>query len=69
MELSDLTYKIYRASSGRSSFWRWDVHKKRLKAPIRSGFVYGTMADAKKHVSAVMSGLMHSGRMRPQNKA
>jgi D-alanyl-D-alanine carboxypeptidase len=57
MELNDLTYKIYRASTGRSSFWRWDVYKKRLKAPIRSGFVYGNMADAKQHASAVMTAL------------
>jgi hypothetical protein len=69
MRLSDLTYKIYRASSGASSFWRWEiVDKKRLNVPLRSGYVYGTMADAKKRASAVMSALAHTGKMRVKIK-
>jgi hypothetical protein len=68
MELSDLSYKIYRASSGRSSFWRWDVYKKGLKAPIKSEFVYGTMADAKKHASAAILKFANTEKMHPQNK-
>jgi len=55
MRLSDLSYKLYRASSGASSFWRWEVfHKKRRKAPLKSGIVYGTMADAKMRASETM---------------
>jgi hypothetical protein len=54
MGLADLSYSIYRASSGRSSFWRWEVREKRLKAPIRSGFLYGTMTEAKQRASTVM---------------
>jgi len=69
MRLSDLTYKIYRASSGRSSFWRWEVNKKRLKTPVRMGFVYGTMADAKQHASAVMLNLAGAGKMIPRKKS
>jgi len=52
MQLSNLTYKLYRASAGASSFWHWEVLQKRRKAPLKSGFVYGTMADAKQHASA-----------------
>jgi hypothetical protein len=68
MRLSDLTYKLYRASTGASSFWHWEVLQKRRKAPLKSGYVYGTMADAKQRASAVMSKLADTGKMRPENK-
>jgi hypothetical protein len=55
MRLSDLSYKLYRASSGVSPFWRWEVfHKKRRKVVLKSGIVYGTMADAKMRASDAM---------------
>jgi hypothetical protein len=55
MRLSDLNYKVYRASSGASSFWRWEVfHKKRRAVPLKSGFVYGTVADVKMRASDEM---------------
>jgi hypothetical protein len=60
MRLSNLTYKLYRASTGGSSFWHWEVLQKRRKAPLKSGYVYGTMADAKKRASAVMLDLTHA---------
>jgi hypothetical protein len=66
MRLSDLTYKLYRASTGASSFWRWEVLQKRRKAPLKSGFVYGPMGPAKKHVSAVMLKLADTGKLRPK---
>ena len=63
MRLSELSYQIYRASSGASSFWRWEVvHKKRRKVPLKSGFVYGTMADAKKRASEAMVQLANTGK-------
>ena len=63
MRLNDLNYKVYRGSSGASSFWRWEVfHKKRSKVPLKSGFVYGTMADAKKRASDAMLKLADSGK-------
>jgi hypothetical protein len=68
MQLSNLTYKLYRGSSGTSSFWRWEVMQKRRKAPLKSGFVYGTMADAKKRASAVMFKLADTGKTHPKNK-
>jgi hypothetical protein len=66
MRLSNLTYKLYRASTGASSFWRWEVLQKWRKALLRSGFVYGTMADAKQHASAVMLKLANTGKMHPK---
>jgi len=64
VRLSDLTYRIYRASSGASSFWRWEIFdKKRLNVPLRSGYLYGTMNNAKKRASAIMSALAHTGKM------
>jgi hypothetical protein len=68
MQLSDLNYKIYRASTGTSSFWRWEVLQKRRKAPVRSGYVYGTIASAKQRASAAMLKFAGTGKMRPQNK-
>ena len=68
MQLSDLNYKIYRASAGASSFWRWEVLQKRRKAPVRSGYVYGTIAGAKQRTSAAMLKFADTGKMRPQNK-
>jgi len=68
MRLSDLTYKLYRASTGASSFWRWEVLQKRRKAPLKSGFVYGTMADAKQHASAVMTELAKTRKPSPKPK-
>ena len=69
MKLSDLTYRLYRGSTGSSSFWRWEVvHKKRLKVPLKSGFVYGTMADAKKRSSEAMLQLADTGKTGRKNK-
>jgi len=69
MRLSDLNYKLYRASSGASSFWRWEVfHKNRRTVPLKSGVVYGTVADAKKRASDAMLKLADTGKMRPQKK-
>jgi hypothetical protein len=68
MRLNDLTYKLYRASAGAASFWHWEVLQKRRKAPLKSGYVYGTMADAKKRASAVMSKLADTEKRRPKNK-
>jgi hypothetical protein len=69
MRLSDLSYKVYRASSGTSSFWRWDVFlKKRRIVPLKSGYVHGTMADAKQQASAAMSKLADTGKMRLENE-
>jgi hypothetical protein len=68
MRLSDLTYKLYRASTGASSFWHWEVLQKRRKAPLKSGYVYGTLVDAKRRASAVMSKLADTEKMRPKNK-
>ena len=63
MRLSELSYEIYRASSGDSSFWRWEVvHKRNRKVPLKSGFVYGTMADAKKGAAAAMRELVRRER-------
>jgi hypothetical protein len=65
MRLSDLSYKLYRGSSGASSFWRWEVfHKKGRKVPLKSGIVYGTMADAKMRASDVMLKLADAGKPR-----
>jgi hypothetical protein len=69
MRLSDLNYKLYRASSGASSFWRWEVFdKKRRTVPLKSGFVYGTMVDAKKRASDAMLKLADTGKMHPKKK-
>jgi hypothetical protein len=68
MQLANLTYKLYRASAGEASFWHWEVLQKRRKAPLKSGYVYGTMADAKKRASAVMSKLADTEKRRPKNK-
>jgi hypothetical protein len=69
MRLSELTFKLYRASSGTSSFWRWEVLQKRRKASLKSGFIYGTIGDAKQHVSAVMLELAGAGKMPPRKKS
>ena len=69
MRLSDLNYKVYRGSSGATAFWRWEVfHKKRSKVSLKSGFVYGTMADAKKRASDAMLKLADTGKTNPQKK-
>jgi hypothetical protein len=69
MRLSELNYKVYRGSSGASSFWRWEVfHKKRRTVPLKSGFVYGTVADAKMRASDAMLKLADTGKKRPQKK-
>jgi hypothetical protein len=69
MRLSDLNYKVYRGSSGATAFWRWEVfHKTRSKVSLKSGFVYGTMADAKKRASDAMLKLADTGKTNPQKK-
>ena len=69
MRLSELSFEIYRASSGEASFWRWEVvHKKRRKVPLKSGFVYGTMTDAKKRASEAMLQLAGAGKIGRKNK-
>jgi hypothetical protein len=69
MRLSDLTFKLYRASTGASAFWHWEVLQKGRKAALRTGYVYGTMADAKKQASAAMIKLANTGKVRPQKKS
>jgi len=69
MRLSDLTYKLYHASAGQSSFWRWEVLQKRRKAPLKVGFAFGTMVDAKQQASAAMLKLANIGKVRPQKKS
>jgi hypothetical protein len=43
-------------------------HKKRSKVSLKSGFVYGTMADAKKRASDAMLKLADTGKTDPQKK-
>lgn len=62
MRLSDLNYRLYRATDGETCFWRWEVLPKgkgrgNSSTPLKSGFLYGTMADAKQRASAAMSEL------------
>ena len=58
MRLSELNYKLYRGSNGATSFWRWEVLlKRKVRTPLKSGFLYGTQADAKQCASAAMSEL------------
>jgi hypothetical protein len=69
MRLSDLNYKLYRGSNGATSFWRWEVLLKRKgRTPLKSGFLYGTQADAKQCASAAMSELAQT-KERPQRKS
>jgi hypothetical protein len=71
MRLSDLTYKIYRGSSGASSFWRWELLAKGKgvrSLPLKSGVLYGTMADAKQRASAELIKLAQSRNSRPEPK-
>jgi hypothetical protein len=67
MRRSHLTYKIYRASTGASAFWHWEVRQGRRKAPLKSGYAYGTMADAKQCASAAMSKMADNRKMRSKN--
>jgi hypothetical protein len=67
MRRSHLTYKIYRASTGASAFWHWEVLQKRRKAPLKSGYAYGTMADAKQCASAAMSKMADNRKMHSKN--
>lgn len=62
MRLSDLNYRLYRATDGETCFWRWEVLPKgkgkgNSSTPLKSGFLYGIMADAKQRASAAMSEL------------
>jgi hypothetical protein len=68
MRSNRLTYKVYLATKGKSSFWRWEVFRKRRVTPLESGVTYGTMFDAKQCAETAMSALLHSGKMRPQKK-
>jgi hypothetical protein len=67
MRLSPLTYKVYRASTGASAFWRWEVRQGHRKAPLKSGYAYGTMADAKQCALAAMSKMADNRKMRSKN--
>jgi hypothetical protein len=69
MRLNDLSYKVYSATGGAASFWRWEVFgKTSRKTPLKSGFVYGTIGDAKRRASEAMSKLADTGKMRPNDK-
>ncbi|MGB7276631.1 MAG: hypothetical protein WBD15_02635, partial [Pseudolabrys sp.] len=70
MRLNELNYKIYRASKGEVSFSRWEVfHKNRRTVPLKSGFIYGTMADARIRASDAMSKLADTGKAQTKRVA
>ena len=47
MARTKLKYRLFRASNGTTSFWRWEVCLAGHSNPLESGTVYGTMDDAK----------------------
>ena len=59
---------LYLATKGGSSFWRWEVFRKRRVTPLKSGVAYGTMFDAKQCAETAISAISHTGKMRPQKK-
>jgi hypothetical protein len=65
MRSNGLTYNLYRASDGAKTFWRWEVvRKSRSKVPLKSGFFYGSAAEAKKCAEAVALRLRHDEKLR-----
>jgi hypothetical protein len=65
-----LTYKLYRATDGTTSFWRWEVvSKSRRSFVLKSGIIYGTRTDAMQHAEAAIARLSLTGKMRAESKS
>lgn len=57
-----LKYRLFRASNGTLSFWRWEVHQSGRASPLESGTVYGTVDDAKSRAEVALLRLRHASR-------
>jgi hypothetical protein len=40
-------YRLFRASDGVQSFWRWEVYTLAQRSPLESGVLYGTNLEAR----------------------
>jgi hypothetical protein len=40
-------YRLFRATPGADSFWRWEVYQRQGADPTESGVVYGSVERAK----------------------
>ena len=40
-------YRLFRASDGVQSFWRWEVYTSAQRSPLESGVLYGTNLEAR----------------------
>jgi hypothetical protein len=54
-----LKYRLFRASNGATSFWRWEIHRPGQKSALQAGVLYGSAQDAKNMVEAAISRLSH----------
>jgi hypothetical protein len=64
MPSDSLIYTLYRASTGASSFWRWEIaYKGRTNTPLKSGYFYGTKTDAKQRAEVALSLVAHTEKI------
>ena len=54
-----LKYRLFRASNGTSTFWRWEVYQPPHRTPLEGGVLHGTETEAKERAEVVMSRLTH----------
>jgi hypothetical protein len=67
MRAPKFKYRLFRASNGRRSFWRWEVHQSGKKRVLEAGTLYGSADDAKHMAEAAIFRLRH--RTAPQAEA
>ena len=50
----EFKYRLFRATTGVESFWRWEVYRRGRGDPTESGVIYGSMERAKAIAMAVI---------------
>lgn len=54
---SEFKYRLFRATTGVESFWRWEVYRRGRGDPTESGVIYGSMERAKAIAMAAIARL------------
>ena len=54
---TEFKYRLFRATTGVDSFWRWEVYRRGRGDPTESGIIYGSTESAKATAMAAIARL------------
>jgi hypothetical protein len=62
-------YRLFRATNGAASFWRWEVYPRRGAYPTESGVAYGSLESAKAVAMAAIDRLSAASQIDQKSRS